>query len=362
MDTGELDGFGELTPEESERINGYRNEENAFGEDPDDTLEHQQQNERGSDGSEENDEHEEDDEIELDENGEPIEKATPAAAAQKNEDDEDKLTAEDIEKEVFGDSPAAASAGLMDQLKEFVPEEFLGGEALTPEKLVSFVKNLSTSTEEDEEISQFKKYKALNPESNIYEYKEATGGVFASALALDDRTLYVEWLKNAKKETDEQARETAEEAVRDGAIKEKADAIRAKLRENQAAAKKEFDDSLEKEKTKRNGIALENQKKMLTSMSENRSMFGGMFKASKQETIETIRFVKNGGLETAIKDPAQAAELAFYLKNKDNILKVLRSNMFEEGKALVLEKLNLTNKSKTTNRQPNKRDEGIGSW
>lgn len=350
----ELVGFGEMSQEEIDQSQG----EEIFSEE---SLEHQYENsfDDNDNGSEGDPGEGNDDDLDLDENGNPIDKAAAAAAAASTEDD---ITDDDL-KEVFGEEGSKGQqepGKLMDQLKDVLGIEVTEENPLNEETLVNTVKNL-ISADQDDEISTLKKFKALNPEASIYDFKARAGAAYAEALALDNRTLYVEYLVAVEKKSDEEARREAAEAVSDGVLEDKVKPIREQLQNKKKEAFDKLKAEIEQEKTKRNEIALENQKKLFYSMKDNRERFGGLFKATKNDVIETMKFVKEGGLEKAIKDPEQASDIAYFLKNKETIFKVMRSNMFEEGKALILEKLELSSKEKNT-RQPSKRGSGNDEW
>ena len=349
-----IKGFGEL--EEGE-VSPQQIENESFFNETISGLEDENEEEQQDDETEteEEDLFTENEEKELTgkEKEETTEKDKGANEEEFTEDDEKSLF-----EEIATEQKETQETGIINEIATELGIEGTDDQPITKESVLQTVKNLKQA-DDDEEVKQFKLFKALNPESTLLEYKNLSGIGEKEALSLDDRTLYVEYLVAVKKETDEDAREIASECVANGTLKDKVNTIREKLTERLKEKQLALKEQLETEKEKRNNIAIENQKALLASMKENREMFGGYFKTSKSEIIDAIKYVQSGGLEKAIKDPKQASKIIYFLKNEEKIINAIKSNMLEEGKALILEKLELrtTKPKRVSGSQGGRRDD-----
>ena len=78
---------------------------------------------------------------------------------------------------------------------------------------------------------------------------------------------------------------------------------------------------------------------MLSSLKEKPEVFEGMFKLKNSDIKAILESSASASVEQAIKDHRTYAEVAYFLKNRSEIIKVIKDNGFEDGKGMVIEKM-----------------------
>lgn len=312
-------------------------QEGFGGDDDDDDDENSGTNSGTNHKSEE--EEEEDDDIDLDENGNPVIKKVVKAAASANPND---MTEEELAELAMNDASIEKlqPKTVVTMLAAELGIESTAENPLSLKKITSEIKKLrSFDDEKDADLKILKQFKSVNPDATIYDYVAEMVSPAATALLLDDRSLYTEYLVNAKKMSLEEAREEVAAAKEDGSLADKIKPVREKLTERDAAHKEAVQAKIEKDKLARNEEAKANQLALFNSMKSNKVLFDGLFTVTNNDILNGFNFVKEGKLAEAIKDPKTCQEIAYFLTNKDQIVKAIKANSFEEGKGLVIEKM-----------------------
>lgn len=259
--------------------------------------------------------------------------------------DDDDLTEEELRKKALGEDGAPAPVVKIDLEAKALAADlgftFEADKEVSLDDIKTEVKRLrELNTTDDEDVKTLKLLKATKPGATIADYAKEFVPPQAALLAMDDRTLMVNYLTAVEKKTDEDARKEVADMINDGNIKEKTEAIRTALAEKA----KEFTEGKTKEvnalKEQYNRRVSERQKAVFEAMNSNESkVFGGTIKLKNKDKLLVMDALKNGKLDEMVKDPNSVVEaLLFKLKGKE-IMSVWEKQGFEQGKGYVLEDL-----------------------
>lgn len=274
-----------------------------------------------------------------------------AAADKKVADDKAKaeaggegdLSDEELLKKALDGEEIPVSTPEVETLGKELGISVKDGEKITSESIkAEFTRLKSFENESDADLKELKVFKALNPEGTVFDFAQQFVSPHKMVLAMDDRTLYYEYLVNAKKMGNDEAREAVAKKMEDEPekFKEEVTAIRdvQKVKDDEFELGKK--DKFEQAKKQYNNSVTQNRKNLFEAMTVNKDkMLGGAIKMQNKDILQVMDAVKSGEAAKLVKDPKNYAEFIFFKQNQEKIMKLLSGQGLEEGKGLVLNEL-----------------------